>query len=46
MDKLRLVKSTLPAGLSTEIDRLDAMLKGLAKQQPTTSAAAPMPAGR
>ena len=46
MDKLRLVKPALPAGLSAEIDRLDAMLKALAKQQPTTTAAALTPAGR
>jgi hypothetical protein len=44
MDKLRLVKSALPAGLGAEIDRLDALLKGPAKQQPT--ATAPTPAGR
>lgn len=41
MDKLRLVKAGLPAGLSAEIDRLDAMLKNPAKQQDAT---APRPA--
>jgi hypothetical protein len=45
VDQLRLAKSALPEGLSTEIDRLDAMLKGLAKQQPTSTAAVPTPAG-
>jgi len=46
MEKLRLVKAALPEGLGAEIDRLDAMLKGLAKQQPTASAAATPPASR
>ncbi|WP_295608863.1 hypothetical protein [uncultured Lamprocystis sp.] len=46
MDKLRLVKAALPESLGAEIDRLDAMLKGLAKQQPTASAAATPPASR
>jgi hypothetical protein len=46
MDKLRLVKAALPEDLGAEIDRLDAMLKGLAKQQPTASAAATPPASR
>ncbi|MGV0950555.1 MAG: hypothetical protein ACOYB3_07760 [Azonexus sp.] len=45
MDKLRLAKSALPEGLNAEIDRLDAILKGLAKQQPTSTAAVPTRAG-
>ena len=41
VDKLRQVKSTLPAGLSAEVDRLDGLLKNAARQQPAPTAATP-----
>jgi hypothetical protein len=45
MDKLRLVKSALPEGLSAEVDRLDVILKDLLKKPPSSTAAVPTPAG-